>query len=300
VAPRRAAYPVSVEWVLVLVALVVAFLAGRVTRRSLGNRRELSLQASDHLRLGRRAADEDVTLFGEELTELHFETLVTELDDDMRRDYQQALDAYERAKELVRSAAAPEDVRAVTSSLEDGRFAQACLLARRDGDPLPDRRPPCFFNPAHGPARTDVMWAPPGGVEREIPICLACSYRLEEGQAPEIRLVRLGNRRVPWFMSGPAYESYALGYYGAAVETGRLHADRLTGMYGTAVLAGSAAPGDWSGWSDPGAWDGGGMIGGDDYSGHGGGFGDYGFDGGTFDGGGFDGGGGGGGDGGGM
>jgi len=275
------------EWVLVLVALVLVVFMVRAGRRSLGTRRELSLQASDQLRLSRKAADEDVTVFGEELTELHFETLTTELDEDMRRDYQQALDSYERAKDLVRTVAAPEQVRTVTSTLGDGRFAQACLLARRDGAPLPDRRPPCFFNPNHGPARTEVMWAPPGGVEREIQVCLMDAHRLEEGLAPEIRLVRLGNRRVPWFMSGPAYESYAMGYYGAAVETGRLQADRLTMMYGGAVVAGG--PGDWSGWNDPGAWDGGGMIGGHDYTGYGGGG-----HGGLYDGGGFDGGGGGG------
>jgi hypothetical protein len=241
---------------------------GWTVRRSLGTRRELRLQASDRLRLSRKAADEDVTVFGEELTELHFETLTTELDDDLRRDYQQALDCYERAKELVRSASELEQVRSVTSTLEDGRFAQACLLARRDGAPVPDRRPPCFFNPNHGPARTEVMWAPPGGVEREISVCLADARRLEDGQAPEIRLVRLGNRRVPWFMSGPAYESYALGYYGAAIDAGRLEADRITALYGGVAIG--SAPGDWSGWSDPGAWDGGGMIGGHDYSGYGG------------------------------
>ena len=204
-----------------LLALIVLAVAGGAARRSLGARRERRLEATDQLRLSRRAAEEDVTMFGEELTELHFETLTTELDEDMRHDYQHALDAYERAKELVRTAAAPEDVRSVTSALEDGRFAQACLLARRDDQPLPDRRPPCFFNPNHGPARTDVMWAPSGGVEREIPVCLMDAHRLKEGQAPEPRLVRLGNRRVPWFMSGPAYEHYALGYYGAAVEAGR-------------------------------------------------------------------------------
>ncbi len=222
------------EWLLVLIVLVVLVMGSRVARRSLGTRREVRLQESDRLRLSRKAADEDVTVFGEELTELHFETLTTDLDDDMRGDYQRALDSYERAKELVRSVAAPEQVRTVTSTLEDGRFAQACLLARRDGAPLPDRRPPCFFNPNHGPARTEVMWAPPGGVVREIQVCLMDAHRLEEGLAPEIRLVRLGNRRVPWFMSGPAYESYALGYYGAAVESGRLQADRLTGIYGGA------------------------------------------------------------------
>ena len=255
------------EWLLILLALVTLVFVGRTARRSLGTRRELRLQASDQLRMSRRAAEEDVTLFGEELTELHFETLTTELDDDMGRDYRQALDSYERAKELLRSVGTPEDVRSVTAKLEDGRFAQACLLARRDDESLPERRPPCFFNPNHGPARTDVMWAPPGGVEREIPVCMMCAHRLEEQEAPETRLVRLGNRRVPWFMSGPAYEHYALGYYGAAVETGRLQADRLTAMYGAAAIGGQGA---WGGWSDPGTWEGGGIIGGHDYTGYGG------------------------------
>ena len=256
------------EWLLILLALIVLAVAGGAARRSLGARRERRLQTSDQLRLSRRAAEEDVTRFGEELTELHFETLTTELDEDMRRDYQQALDAYERAKERVKKVTLPEDVRSVTSALEDGRFAQACLLARRDDEALPDRRPPCFFNPNHGPARTDVTWAPPGGVEREIPVCLMDAHRLENGEAPEARLVRLGNRRVPWFMSGPAYEHYALGYYGAAVAAGRLQADRLTAMYGAAAIGGHGA---WGGWSDPGAWEGGGMIGGHDYTGYGGG-----------------------------
>jgi hypothetical protein len=116
-------------------------------------------------------------------------------------------------------------------------------------------------------------------VEREIPVCMRCAHRLEEQEAPEARLVRLGNRRVPWFVAGPAYEHYALGYYGAAVETGRLQADRLTGLYGATVIGGHT---DWSAWSDPGAWEGGGMIGGHDYTGYGGpGFGgDFGGDGG--------------------
>lgn len=265
---------------LILLAVILLAVAGGAARRSLGARRERRLQASDQLRLSRRAAEEDVTRFGEELTELHFETLTTELDQDMGRDYRQALDSYERAKELLRSVEAPEDVRSVTAKLEDGRFAQACLLARRDDESLPERRPPCFFNPNHGPARTDVMWAPPGGVEREIPVCMMCVHRLEEQEAPEIKLVRLGNRRVPWFMSGPAYEHYALGYYGAAVDTGRLQADRLTGLYGAALIGGQT---DWSAWSDPGAWEGGGMIGGHDYTGYGGpdfGGGDFGGDGG--------------------
>ena len=65
----------------------------RIGRR----RHEARLADLETFRLVRRAADEDVTVFGEELSLLHEETLATPLDDAMRADYEQALDAYERA-----------------------------------------------------------------------------------------------------------------------------------------------------------------------------------------------------------
>src|SRR3546814_3601154 len=110
----------------------------------------------------------------------------------MRQDYQRALDAYEDAKMLLADAAEPEDLTQVTRTLEDGRYAQACVLARQDGRELPQRRPPCFFNPAHGPAQTDVSWAPGGGAEREIPVCLADAERVRAGAEPDARQVRSG------------------------------------------------------------------------------------------------------------
>ena len=61
----------------------------------------------------------------------------------------------------------PDHIKAVTTALEDGRYAMACVLARENGEPLPIRRPPCFFNPQHGPSVLDVDWAPAGG-ERAI------------------------------------------------------------------------------------------------------------------------------------
>lgn len=277
-----------------LVALAAVAWKGRLVAAS---RQEERLGEADAFRLTRRAADEDVTTFGEELSALHEETLATLLDQGMRADYQRALDAYEDAKTVLRDATAGKDVTAVTKTLENGRYAQACVLARRDGRPAPERRSPCFFDPAHGPASRDVTWAPSGGVEREIAVCFRDAQRLEAGDEPDVRLVRLGNRRVPWFSSGPAYAAWAAGWYADLIDDGRIHADRLTMTYSAGlarhdgiVIAGAVA------WSDPGAWDGGGILGGHDY-GH------SGFDGGSgggFDGGGFDGGGGGGGDGGGS
>ena len=120
----------------------------------------------------------------------------------MRRDYQRALDLYDEAKHALTRAKATEDlaaVRAVEPVLNDGRFHLACVLARRDGLDLPQRREPCFFNPQHGPAVADVPWTPPGGVERQVPVCRSDKRRLDGGEDPEDALVRAGDRYVPWY-----------------------------------------------------------------------------------------------------
>jgi len=161
-------------------------------------RKERRLAALEEYRQARKLIEEDVTVFGEQLTDLHVETLTTELDPDMREDYQRALDLYERSKSGLRAAQDTTSVVAVEDALDDGRFHLACVLARRDGDPLPECREPCFFNPQHGPAVEDVAWTPPSGVERKVPVCRSDLRRLTGGEDPEVRLVRVGDRYVPW------------------------------------------------------------------------------------------------------
>ena len=206
------------EWILVAV-LAAGGVSYLVARRRASERKQ-QLTSDFELRVVSKVADEDVTQFGEELQDLHIDTLTTELDPSMRQDYQRALDAYENAKSLMRDARRPEDVTGVTKALEDGRYAKACVLARMSGEPLPERRPPCFFNPAHGPAQTDVEWAPLGGVAREIPVCLADANRLAQGAEPEARMVRSGSKMVPWYEAGPRYAAYAQGYYGSWATDG--------------------------------------------------------------------------------
>ncbi|QIK75553.1 hypothetical protein [Nocardioides piscis] len=253
-------------------------------RFSIGkSRREARLAALDAFRHSRRAVNEDVTTFGEELAELHVETLATPLDEGMRQDYQRALDAYEAAKDRLARAEVADDVSAVTRALAEGRFAHACVLAARDARPRPTRHEPCFFDPAHGPAERDVEWAPPGGVPRSLPVCFRDFERLTIGDEPDARLVPLGNRRVPWFASGPLYAPWAAGWYDDYIHDGRMEPARLTMVYAAAGMAGTAA----GTWSDPGSWDGGGFSGGH----FGGTVGDFGGDGGGGGGGGADGGG---------
>ena len=165
------------------------------------------------LATSKRAADEDVTKFGEELQRLDSDVAGHALDEPMQQDYQRALDAYDNAKMSLDAVTQPEEIRHVTEILEDGRYAVACVKARIAGEPLPAKRPPCFFNPAHGPSSQDVSWAPPGGVPRSVPACPADAERVLAGADPYIRTVQVGAQRVPYWEGGQAYAPWAQGYY---------------------------------------------------------------------------------------
>ena len=171
----------------------------------------------EEFRQARRLVDEDVTVFGEQLSDLHIETLTTELDRDMRADYQAALDLYEESKEALRGRG-PGRGAGIVKVLDDGRFRLACVLAARDGVELPQRREPCFFNPQHGPAVKDVAWAPPAGSNARWPSA-APTPSPRGGEEPEIRLVRVGDRYVPWYAAEAA--SQAAGRRPIAALTGR-------------------------------------------------------------------------------
>ena len=132
------------------------------------------------------------------------------------------------------------------------------------GDPLPEVRVPCFFNPQHGPSVVNVTWTQPGRGTRSVPACAQDAARVADHEVPEIRKVPMGSRTVPYWDAGAAYQPYTEGYFAGSV-----------------VMMWAFQP--------PIPWGGGGASGSFDGSGFGGG--DYG--GGGYDGGGgFDGGGG--------
>ncbi|MFF7973649.1 hypothetical protein [Streptomyces sp. NPDC007905] len=271
-------------------AVLVAGGAGAyaLVRRNRRRRDEEQRAALDRLRV---VVDEDITAFGEELDRLDFHPAEAGADDAMRADYERALDAYEKAKQSMAEARRPEDVRAVTEALEDGRFSLAQLAARREGRALPERRPPCFFDPRHGPSVTDATWTPPGGAPREVPVCAADATRLADGRDPVIREVDTDYGRRPYWDAGPAYGPWAGGYFGGGILPGLLVGTLLGSMMATPSYAAGYGTGygDFGGGDfGSGGYQGGDMSGADfDPGDFGGGFGD---------GGGFDGGGGGGGD----
>ncbi|MFJ7201493.1 MULTISPECIES: hypothetical protein [unclassified Streptomyces] len=242
--------------------------------------------ALDRLRV---VVDEDITAYGETLDRLDFHPAEPGADDTMRADYERALDSYETAKSRMERARHPSDVRGVTRALEDGRFSLAVLEARRTGGELPARRPPCFFDPRHGPSVADVRWSPSGGTAREVPVCAADEVRLREGEEPLSRTVDTGDGRRPYWEAGPAYGPWAGGYFGGGLLPGLLVGTVLGSMLSSPAYAAEYGGGDFGSGAD---WSGGDFSGSD--------FDPSGFDGGGFDGGGGDFGGGGGFDGGGF
>jgi hypothetical protein len=164
--------------------------------------RQRGLEQTDRWRVARKLAHEEVTVLGEELAQLHLDTLASDLDSEALHHYKRALEHYDQAKERVRTSETAEDVLAGDQLLQGARYHRAVVLALGAGEPLPARREPCFFDPRHGPSVRDVAWAPPSGAERSIPVCATDARRLEGGAAPEIRMVRVGDRYVPVHEAG--------------------------------------------------------------------------------------------------
>ena len=117
----------------------------------------------------------------------------------MQQDYREPWMRTNNSKMSLDAVTKPDQIKHVTEILEDGRYAVACVKARIAGEPLPVKRPPCFFNPAHGPSSQDVEWAPPGGVLRSVPACPADAERVLAGADPYIRTVQVGAQRVPYW-----------------------------------------------------------------------------------------------------
>jgi hypothetical protein len=180
----------------------------------------------------RGAVESDITEYG---TRVSAVTSSSSDDDATRIDLQSALDAYEKSKQAAATMHNPQDAAIVTGALEQGRYALACVDARRTGKPIPERRPPCFVDPRHGPSVADIMWAPVGLAQRDVPVCQVCELTIQRGETPQGLQVSTRTGMQPYW-AAREYAPYAYGYYSPyhGVMTG--------------VMLGTAFGGGWGGY----------------------------------------------------
>lgn len=227
----------------------------------------------------RKAVDQDVTEFGERLA--RFDITDPDFDDEARAELQRAFEDYDRAKRSAEQMRNVRQAENVTGALEDGRYSLACVQARIDNQPAPERRAPCFVDPRHGPSVADVLWIPPGmdgAAERDVPMCAACQVAVQDGYSPQAREVEEAGGYRPYWQAGRHFGGYAMGYYSpfSGVMTGLLMGTMLSSMWATpAAASGMGGSGDTFG-SDFGGGGGfGGFSGGGDFGGGGFGGGDF-------------------------
>src|ERR671917_216023 len=106
-------------------------------------------------------------------------------------------------------------------------------MGRRAGQAVRARRPPCFFDPRHGPSVEDVEWAPAGGAPRPVPGGAGRATRGAHGAGPgdpDVRTVR----GMPYYDAGPQYAPWATGFFGGGL---------LPGIFVGSLLGGMAMPG---------------------------------------------------------
>ena len=242
----------------------------------------------------RGAAEEDLLALADDIRALDLDVEMPGVDPAAKADYATAVRCYERADRDLDRARRPEDLEAVTAAIEEGRFAMVSAKARLEGREPPERRPPCFFDPRHGPSARDVEWAPPGGAPRLVPACAADARAVDEGLEPAAREVMVGGRPTPYWNAPASYGPWAGGFFGGAAGgllPGLLIGSMLGGGLGLGFPANAEAGadsnlegGDFGGGDFGGGDFGGGDFGGGDFGG--GDFGGGDFGGGDFGGGG--------------
>ena len=175
---------------------------------------------------------DDVVELGDEIRALDLDVQMPGAPEEAKTDYETALGAYERASAAVDRARSPQELEPVGAAVEEGRYAMASARARLEGKEPPERTPPCFFDPRHGPSAREVSGRRPGASRARCPACEADAQRVERGEEPDPRQVTLGGRQVPYWNAGPAYAPYMGGFFGGGLLPGivpRLDARRRDG-----------------------------------------------------------------------
>ena len=241
-----------------LIAGAVAFVVFRAVRRRRRSQAELAEVKA--------AAHDDLIALADDVQKLE---QPVEANAQAKHEYTQALDSYDKASASYDRVTQPRQLEGVTSALEEGRWHMSAAQAYLDGRDLPERRPPCFFDPRHGPSTRDVDWTPPGGTPRRVPACEADAQAVERGAQPASREVMTSGRMVPYWSAPPYFGPWAGGYFmpfgGTGFLSGLFVGELLGGAFGGwgyGSWGGAGTAGGFGSWDDGGAGTGGGDFGG--------------------------------------
>ena len=261
---------IGIGTIAVLTALLVG--GGALIFSSRRRRREREAERQRELEEVKSVANEDLVALADDIRALDLDTSMPDADPEAVRHYTEAVNHYQRAAEALDRARRTEDLAPMSAALEAGRYEMSATKAILEGRPVPERRPPCFFDPRHGPSAEDVEWAPAGGAPRMVPACAADAQRIRDGLDPETREVAgVGGRMTPYWNAPGYYGPWAGGYFGGfpmgGLFTGLALGSFLGGGWGYPVYVdGGGGDGGDGGGDSGGDW-GGGDFGGGDFGG---------------------------------
>jgi uncharacterized membrane protein YgcG len=256
-APSNALRNLLIAFSIILVLIVLGFfLIVRPIRK----------RQQQQLREAKSAAQDDLIALSAGLTRRQAD-LSIQGNPEAAEEQGAALTAYERGTAALDTAKRASGMGAVSRAIATGQYHLSCAEALAAGQPRPDRRPSCFFDPRHGMSVSDVYWTPAeGGPGRSVPACSACAHKVEQGIEPDMRKVEVSGAPVNYVNAGfaPAYWG---GYgFGPSLFTGFLLGQALA-PHAFFADSYSAGDGDYGGGDVGGSDFGGGDFGGGDFGG---------------------------------
>src|SRR5499427_6149698 len=137
---------ITVGVIAVVAGLGIFFIGRPIRKRRQQDLKEAKLAAQDDLiALSTRLTDQD--------TDVAIRT-----NPEAAQEQSAALAAYERGTAALDAAKRPQDMGAVSRAIAEGQYHLASAEALAAGQPRPEQRPSCFFDPRHGMSVTETFW----------------------------------------------------------------------------------------------------------------------------------------------